>query len=156
MVTANTITEQMSNNSMHRNVVRIPTLKEEYVHEVITCDGPLRDKTQSFWKDIVLEQDVTMIFNVCKSSNSTESTSGNQTLCCDQHLWPTRVNEQISDCDITVRCESVSCPEPFIKVYNLIVQQFEWDDEFGLRATDVIRSAKVSYITYSQRILYVA
>ena len=67
-----------------------------------------------------------------------------------------RVNEQISDCDITVSCESVTCPEAFIKVYNLIVRQFDFDEEFGLRAADVIRSAKVSLITYSQRILYVA
>ena len=83
MVTVNPNTERMSNNLMQGNVVRIPTLKDEYVHEVITCDGPLRDKTRSFWRDMVLDQDVTMIFNLCKSHNSTENEGEKQILCCD-------------------------------------------------------------------------
>ena len=148
MVTARVNTEQMSDSLMQGNIVRIPTLKDEYVHEVITCDGPLRDKTNSFWRDMVLDQEVTMILNLCKSSNSIESNIERQNLCCDQHVWPIRVNEQISDCDITVTCESVLSPEAFIKVYKLIVRQYEID-QYGLRSADVIRSAKVSLITYT-------
>ena len=155
MVTANTVTELMSNNPMHGNVVRIPTLKDEYVHEVITCDGPLRDKTRSFWKNMVLDQGVTKIFNLCRSSNNTESTGESQTMCGNQHEWPTRVNEQIIDEDITVSCESVNSSIAFTKVYNLIVQQFEYD-EYGIRGDEVIRSAKVSLIIYTKRILNVA
>ena len=149
-------TERVSYNLMYGNIIRIPTLKDEYVHEVVTCDGPLREKTRSFWREMVLDQGVTMIFNICKGHNGLKCRSEEQTLCCDQHVWPTRVNEQMSDCDITVSCESVSQPEAFIKIYNLIVRQFVFDEEFGLREADVIRTAKVSLIVYSQRILYVA
>ena len=149
MVTISTITEQMSSSMMHGNVVRIPTLKDEYVHEIITCDGPLRDKTRNFWKNMVLDQGVTMIFNLCKSSNITESKGNSQTICCYQHEWPSRINEQIIEEDITVSCESVNNSIAFTKVYNLIVQQYEYD-EYGIRGDEVIRSAKVSLITYSQ------
>ena len=76
-------------------------------------------------------------------------------MCCDQHEWPTRVNEQIIDEDITVSCESVNSSIAFTKVYNLIVQQYEYD-EYGVRGTEVIRSAKVSLIIYTKRILNVA
>ena len=70
-------------------------------------------------------------------------------------MWPININEQVIDNDITVSCESVSRPEAYLKVYKLVVRQFELNED-GLRAADVIRSAKVTYITYTQRILYVA
>ena len=42
MVKPNPNTEELT-NEMHGNIIKLPTLKDEHVHELVICDGPMRE-----------------------------------------------------------------------------------------------------------------
>ena len=108
---------------------------------LIACAGPSNDKSiQSFWKDLVLGQDATLIVNLCGEVG--RGSDFNWMVECEQY-WPTTKTDHIlgfgSNIQVSLLSETTECET--LKSSKLLVNE--------LSRGVVIKSAHVTMLHFS-------